>query len=52
MIQRLWVNEHRTVLVTQWADGTTTLATREDPEGVWGAPVPLVEEHAWAGATP
>ena len=35
----LYVNEERTVLVTLWATGTATVATRETPAHTWGPPV-------------
>jgi hypothetical protein len=36
---KLWVNPERTVLVTQWEDGTMTVALRPDPGAVWGPPI-------------
>jgi hypothetical protein len=41
---RLLVNDERTVLVTVWPSGETTVATREDPGAVWGPPVVVKEE--------
>jgi len=41
----LLVNEDRTILVRQWEDGTTTVATREEPDAVWGPPVQVYIEN-------
>jgi len=42
---RLFVNEERTVLVTLWASGVLTVATRETPAHTWGPPTYLKEEE-------
>lgn len=39
MSERLWVNDERTVLVTQWESGSVTVARRETPAHTWGPPV-------------
>jgi hypothetical protein len=41
---RIWVNEERTILVTQWDNGTIQVATRDHPSHTWGPPTTLTEE--------
>ena len=41
----LLVNDERTVLVTIWENGTTTVALRSDPSEVWGKPIEVKEER-------
>lgn len=38
------VNEERTVLVTIWDGGPTTVATREDSSHIWGPPTTVEKE--------
>src|SRR5262245_57968705 len=40
----LYVNEARTVLVRVWSNGEAEVALRDDPDAIWGPPVPLTEE--------
>jgi hypothetical protein len=40
----LWVNEERTVLVRWWQDNRMEVATRPDPDAIWGPPVELKME--------
>jgi hypothetical protein len=44
MADRIYVNAARTVLVTVWASGVMTVATREHPSHTWGPPVTVEEE--------
>jgi hypothetical protein len=43
-MDRIWVNEARTILVTMWANGKVEVATRETPAHTWGPPVTCEEE--------
>lgn len=38
------VNAERTVLVTAWKGGPTTVALREDPSHTWGPPITVEQE--------
>lgn len=40
----LLVNDDRTVLVRIWQDGTTEVATRPNPDAIWGPPVAVQPE--------
>lgn len=40
----LYVSEDRTVLVRQFEDGTTEVATREHPNAIWGPPITVTKE--------
>lgn len=42
---KIMVNEDRTVLVTVYDDGTTTVATRPHESGIWGPPSVVLEER-------
>lgn len=42
----LWVNEARTVLVTQNADGSVAVALRDNPSATWGPPIQCETEVA------
>jgi len=41
---KIWMNEDRTVLVRLWGSGRMQVATRGEPDAVWGPPVELREE--------
>lgn len=43
-LNRLFVNEDRTVLVRFWSDGQVEVAQRGSSQQVWGPSVPLKEE--------
>lgn len=45
LLDRLFVNESRTLLVRIWGSGRVEVARRESPEDVWGPPVVLEEER-------
>ena len=38
-LRRQWTNDERTVLVTQYDDGSMEVAVREDAGDLWGPPV-------------
>ncbi len=52
--QRIWVSEHRRILLTIWYDtpsdyivgkpANVTVAFRDDPSHTWGPPITLTEE--------
>jgi hypothetical protein len=44
MTYRIWVNDERTILVTAWDNGVTTVAFRDHPSHTWGPPITLIEE--------
>ena len=41
---KIWMNEDRTVLVRLWGSGRMHVATRDEPDAVWGPPVELKED--------
>jgi hypothetical protein len=43
-----WIDGERTVLVTQYDDGTMTVATREHPAAIWGPPITVRTVPAYA----
>ena len=44
---RLWVNDARTLLVRQWAEGLVEVAERDNPNMTWGPPKTLPSLPKW-----
>jgi hypothetical protein len=40
----LWVNEERTVLVRWWPNNSMEVATRPEPDAIWGPPIKVEME--------
>jgi len=43
---RLFVNSDRTVYVRLWPDGSVEVATRPEPDRIWGPPITVRETEA------
>jgi hypothetical protein len=41
---RIWVNEARTILLTQHPNGSFSVALRDEPDAIWGPPIDVQPE--------
>jgi hypothetical protein len=45
---RIYVDAERTILLTLYANGRLTVATRDDPDELWGPPIELMlDDVVW-----